>query len=117
MNEKLFVGIARVSLFFRQSRNLKDKRGGLQSLKQKLRNEGWSVVEVGHQNDFKRAFLGFSYVASSAHALNQAFDKAASFLIGNFEVVRKSREVLEFEGDPLFDDSNLTRSILGDVDD
>jgi len=117
MDDKLFVGIARVSLFFRQARSLKDKRGVLQSLKQKLRNEGWSVVEVGHQNDFKRAFIGFSYVASSSHSLDLAFDKASSFLLGNFEVVSKTREILEFEADPSFDDSTLTRSILGDVDD
>ncbi|MFM8270312.1 MAG: DUF503 domain-containing protein [Pseudomonadota bacterium] len=117
MEDKLFVGIARVSLFFRQSRNLKDKRAVLQSLKQKLRNKGWSVVEVGHQDDFKKAFLGFSYVASSAHAMEQAFNEAADVLIGRFEVVRKTREILELEGDPLFDDSMLTRSVLGDVDD
>ncbi|NBX76292.1 MAG: DUF503 domain-containing protein [Proteobacteria bacterium] len=117
MDDKFFVGIARISLFFRQSRSLKDKRSVLQSLKQKLRNEGWSVVEVGHQDDFKRAFLGFSYVASSAHALDLAFDKVSGHLIGNFEVVSKTRELLEFEADPSFDDSSLTRSILGDVDD
>lgn len=117
MEDKLFVGIGRVSLFFRQARNLKDKRAVLQSLKQRLRNKGWSVVEVGHQDDFKRAFLGFSYASSSAAGLDQAFNEAAEFLIGRFEVVRKSKEVLEFEGDSLFDDSMLTRSILGDIDD
>jgi uncharacterized protein YlxP (DUF503 family) len=117
MDEKLFVGIARVSLFFRQSRGLKDKRSVLQSLKQRLRNEGWSLVEVGHKDDCKRAFLGFSYVASSAHALELAFDKVSGLLMGNFEVVGKTREILEFEADLSFDDSTLTRSILGDVDD
>lgn len=117
MEDKLFVGIARVSFFFRQARNLKDKRSALQSIKQKLRNEGWSVVEVGHQNDFKKGFLGFSYVASSAHALELAFDKAATFLLGNFEIVRKTKEIQEFPGDPSFDESMLTRSLLGDVDD
>ncbi|NBT60055.1 DUF503 family protein, partial [bacterium] len=66
MEEKLFVGVGRISLFFRQARNLKDKRSVVQSLKQKLRNDGWSVVEVGHQNDFKKAFLGFTYTASSS---------------------------------------------------
>lgn len=117
MNGKLFVGVGRVSLFFRQSRNLKDKRSVLQSLKQKLRNEGFSVVEVGNQEEIKKGFLGFSYTGQSLSQVDTAFDKAASFLLGNFEVVGKSKEVLEFECDTHFDDSQLTRSLLGDVDD
>jgi len=117
MEEKLFVGVGRISLFFRQARNLKDKRSVVQSLKQKLRNDGWSVVEVGHQNDFKKAFLGFTYTASSSQALEQAFSKLSPLFLGNFEIVRKSKEILEFEGDPSFDESLLTRSLLGDTDD
>lgn len=116
MQERFFVGVGRVSLFFRQSRSLKDKRSGLQSVKQKLRNEGWSVVEVGHHDDFKKALLGFSYCAASPSQLDQAFDKAASFLLGNFEVIRKSKEILEFGMDSPLDESLLVRSQLGDVD-
>lgn len=116
MQDRFFVGVGRVSLFFRQSRSLKDKRSGLQSVKQKLRNEGWSVVEVGHQEDFKKALLGFSYCAASPTQLDQAFDKAAGFLLGNFEVIRKSKEVLEFDMDASLDENLLMRSQLGDID-
>jgi len=117
MSEKLFVGIGRVSLFFRQARNLKDKRSVLQSLKQKLRNEGFSVVEVGHQEEVKKGFLGFSFAANNLSQLDAAFDKAADFLLGNFEVVNKSKKVVELECNSEFDDSQLTRSLLGDIDD
>lgn len=117
MEEKLFIGVGRLSLFFRQARTLKDKRNVLQGLKQKLRNEGWSVVEVGHQDEVKTAFLGFSYAAKSHHQVDSAFDKAAQLLLGNFEVVRKSKEILEFETDPSIDESSLVRTQLGDIDD
>ncbi len=116
MEEKLFIGVGRLSLFFRQARTLKDKRNHLQSLKQKLRNEGWSVVEIGHQEDPKRSFLGFTYAAPSQGRLDSAFEKVGSFLLGNFEVVQKSKEVLEYSVDSLIDENTLTRSVLGDVD-
>ena len=117
MEDKLYIGVGRLSLFFRQARNLKDKRSVLQGLKQKLRNEGWSVVEVGHQNEIKSAFLGLSYSSSSLSQVDRAFDKAAELLLGNFEVVRKSKEILEFETGPSIDEFNLTRAQLGDLDD
>lgn len=116
MSEKLFVGVGRLSLFFRQARNLKDKRNQLQSLKQKLRNQGWSVSEVGHTEDPKRGFLGFVYTGNSHHQVELAFEQVLGLLIGNFEVVRKTKEILEFDADPTFDDSLLARSLLGDTD-
>jgi len=117
VEKKFWVGIGRVSLFFRQARSLKDKRSVLQKLKQKLRNEGFSVTECGYQEDMKRAFLGFSYVASSSQHLEMVFDKAADLLLGNFEVVRKSKEVLEFELEAGINEDDLMRSQLGDRDD
>jgi len=116
MEKKLFVGVGRLSLFFRQARSLKDKRNVIQSLKQKLRNEGWSVVEISHEDDPKRAFLGCTYAAASYGGLESAFEKASFHFLGNFEVVQKSKEILEFEIDGVIDESKLTRSVLGDRD-
>jgi len=96
MEEKLFIGVGRVSFYFRQARNLKDRRSVLQRIKQRLRNEGWSVVEISFSEDFKRAFLGFCYASSSVSQLNNAFQKASDLFIGNFEILQKEKDSLEF---------------------
>lgn len=96
MEEKLFVGVGRVGFYFRQARSLKDKRSILQRIKQRLRNEGWSVVELSFSDDFKRGFLGFCYASSSATHLDNAFQKASELFIGNFEIFQKEKDSLEF---------------------
>jgi len=96
MEEKLFIGVGRVGFYFRQARSLKDKRSILQGIKQRLKNEGWSVVEVSCTDDFKRGFLGFCYASTSPVQLDNAFQKVSELFIGNFEIVLKEKDSLEF---------------------
>lgn len=103
MESSLFVGVGQLDLLMRHSRSLKDKRQVLQSLKVQFRNHGFSVVELGPLDDFKQGSLGLSYAASSHQQVEEAFDKAARLLVGEFQVVRKQKEILDFsngfEGD------------------
>lgn len=92
----LVVGVAHVSLLFRQARTLKDKRQIIKSLTQKLRNLGFSVTEAGFSDEPRRGSVGFSYVASHPTLLNKAMDDGLKLFVGNFEVLQTKRDVFDY---------------------
>lgn len=92
----LVVGICHVTMFLRFSRSLKDKRQILLSLKQKLRNEGFSVAELGYTDSPKSGSLGFTYVGSDAAYVDRVLDEALRLFVGNCEVVNVERDVFDY---------------------
>lgn len=96
---RLVVGVGHVSLHFRQARSLKDKRQVLKSIAQKLRNEGFSVVEDGDPDEMKRGSLGFAFVGTHTGGVNKRLDEAQKYFLGPFEIIETKRETFDYSGE------------------
>jgi uncharacterized protein YlxP (DUF503 family) len=78
------VGLLRVRLLLRESRSLKDKRGVIKSIKERLKNRfNISVAEVGGLNSRQVAELGIALVANDRKFIESSLSKALSFIRGN----------------------------------
>ncbi len=94
---ELRVGVGYVRLHLRFAQTLKDRRKVVQSLTQKLRNEGFSVVDLaGEDPSPKFAGIGFSYVGRSGGHVEDVLQSAERIFIGDFEIVDARREVFDF---------------------
>ena len=79
----MFVAAARVELHVHGSQSLKQKRGVLQSIKQRVRNEfNVSVAEVGGQDTWQVAVLGLAAVSEEAQDARVRLEKAIDFIAG-----------------------------------
>ena len=80
-DERAFVVLLRVHLFFPDAGSLKAKRAELNSLKAALRNKlGASVAEVAHQHTWQRSTLAVAMAAGSARRCEEAADAACRLL-------------------------------------
>src|SRR4051812_44314508 len=71
-----FAGLLVVDLHFPESRSLKEKRAPLRSIRQQLKNAGFSVAEVGGHDTWQRAELAISIVARGAQDVDRLMDDA-----------------------------------------
>lgn len=101
--ENLIVGVAQVSLIFRQNHSLKDKRQILMGLKQKLKNLGFSVTECGYQEDPKRGNIGFVFVGTEPGGVEKRLDEGFRIFIGNYQVASRSRDLIDVSGEETLD--------------
>ena len=77
----MFLGAARVELRIHGSHSLKEKRGVVRSIKQRVRNRfNLSVAEVEGQGTWQRAVLGLAGVGSEAPDLRVRLEKAVDFI-------------------------------------
>lgn len=77
----MFVAAARVELHVHGSQSLKAKRGVLQSIKQRVRNEfNVSIAEVGGQDTWQVAVLGLAAVSEQAQDARARLQKAIDFI-------------------------------------
>ncbi len=77
----MIVGAALVELHVHGSRSLKQKRGVVQSIKQRVRNRfNLSVSEVGGQDTWQRAVLGLSAAGSEAAGVRSTLERAIDFI-------------------------------------
>jgi hypothetical protein len=77
----MFVAAARVELHVHGSQSLKQKRGVISSIKQRLRNKfNVSVAEVGGQDTWQVAVLGLAAVAEEAQDARVRLEKAIDFI-------------------------------------
>ena len=77
----MIVGAALVELHVQGSRSLKEKRGVVRSLSQRLRNRfNVSVAEVGGQGTWQRAALGIAATGSSELRVRQHLEQALRFV-------------------------------------
>ncbi len=93
----MFLGAARVELHVHGSQSLKEKRGVVRSITQRLRNRfNVSVAEVEGQGTWQRAVLGLAGVGSDAQDLRVRLEKAVDFVdgLGLAEVVDQEVEVV-----------------------
>ena len=93
----MVVGAARVELHVHGSHSLKQKRGVVRSISQRLRNRfNVSVAEVGGQGTWQRAVLGLATVAGEAPTARRRLEKCIDFIedLQLAEVIGQEVEVL-----------------------
>ena len=77
----MVVGAARVELHVHGSQSLKQKRGVVRSITQRVRNRfNVAVSEVGGQGTWQIAELGLATVASDRRVVRERLEKAIDFI-------------------------------------
>ena len=112
----MVVGAALVEIHVHASQSLKQKRGVVRSIQQRLRNQfNISVSEVGGQGTWQRAVLGMSAAGADAPQVKKVLERAIKFVEGihSAEVLNSDLELMDLphEGsaDPaLWDDEAET---------
>jgi hypothetical protein len=79
----MFVAAARIELHVHGSQSLKQKRGVISSIKQRVRNEfNVSVAEVGGRDTWQVAVLGLAAVSEEAQDARVRLERAIDFIEG-----------------------------------
>ena len=77
----MVVGAARVELHVHGSQSLKEKRGVVRSITQRVRNRfNVSVAEVGGQDTWQIVVLGLAVAANEAPAARRRLEQAIDFI-------------------------------------
>jgi uncharacterized protein YlxP (DUF503 family) len=77
----MIVGAAVVEIHVHGSQSLKQKRGVVRSIQQRLRNRfNLSVAEVGGQGTWQRAVLGMSCAGAEAPPVKKVLERAIRFV-------------------------------------
>ncbi len=77
----MVVGICHMGLLIHDSRSLKAKRQVLKKVVEKVKNRfNVSVAEVGSQDLWQRAELGFAAVGNDRAVINSVLDKVINFV-------------------------------------
>jgi uncharacterized protein YlxP (DUF503 family) len=94
-----FAGLMVLDLHIPQARSLKDKRQPLRSVKQRLRDAGFSVSEVDHHDKWQRAQVAVSIVARSGGDVEHLLDQALRVFDSrpDLEVSVRQRTVLAID--------------------
>lgn len=104
----MIVGAALVELHVHGSHSLKEKRGVVRSVLQRIRNRfNVSAAEVGGQDTWQRALIGVVSVGSDARAIRTLLGRVVDFVesVGLAEVTNSDVEILTLDhADPSGDD-------------
>lgn len=95
----MVVGVGIIELFIADSRSLKEKRGVLNRILKRTRNGfNISIAEVGANEHWKRALIGFCVVGNDKHYINGKIDRILNFIDGLklAEVVNAKFEIISF---------------------
>ena len=77
----MVVGAAQVELHVHGSQSLKEKRGVVRSITQRVRNRfNISVAEVGGQDTWQRVTLGLAVAANDAPTARLRLEQAIDFI-------------------------------------
>jgi uncharacterized protein YlxP (DUF503 family) len=94
----MVVGAALIEIHVHASQSLKQKRGVVRSIQQRLRNEfNISVSEVGGQGTWQRAVLGMTAAGSEALQVKKVLERAIRFVenIHTAEVLNSDLELMD----------------------
>lgn len=99
MTHNGFAGLMVLDLHLPQSRSLKDKRQPLRSVKQRLRDAGFSVSEVDHHDKWQRAQVAVSIVGRGSRDVEELLDAALRVFESrpDLEVSVRQRTVLAID--------------------
>jgi uncharacterized protein len=75
------IGILRIELAIPEARSLKEKRGAIKSIKEKMIHKFHvSAAEVDELDSWKRAVLGVALVANDARFVHSCLDKIVDWV-------------------------------------
>ncbi len=80
-----YIGLVRAELLFRGCRTLKDRRGHLLSLKDRLRKIGLASAQVGPPDLVQRAWISATCVSGTESEVRRMLDSASRLLESNPE--------------------------------
>ena len=90
-----YLGMIRAELFFRGCRTLKDRRGHLRSLKDRLSNMGFSVAQVGPPDLIQRAWLTAVFISGTEAGVRRLLDQAEKLIYSPcWELVSLEMDIL-----------------------
>jgi len=79
----MVIGIGIVDIFIAESRSLKEKRGVLRRIIGRTQSKfSLSIAEIGHNDEWKRARIGFAIVGNDRSFINSRLDKVLQFIEG-----------------------------------
>ena len=91
---RTYTGTLIADLLLPAARTLKERRGPLRSLQQKLRNHDFAVAQVGPSELTQRAFLAISVVSGQVHLVDELLDGAERIIFASdFEVSDLRRNI------------------------
>ena len=93
----MVIGAARVELHVHGSQSLKQKRGVVRAISQRVRNRfNVAVAEVGGQGTWQRVVLGISTVSGDSQSARRRLEKAIDFIedLHLAEVIDQEVEIL-----------------------
>jgi hypothetical protein len=94
----MIIGAGFVEIRVHESHSLKEKRGVVRSITQRVRNRfNLSIAEVGGQDSWQRAELGLCIAGSDRTHVRSQIERALSFIeeLHLAEVVTSDVEILE----------------------
>ncbi len=103
----MVVGTGIIELLLVESRSLKEKRGVLSRILKRTQNEfNVSIAEVGANDQWKKALIGFSVVGNDKQYINGKIDHILNFIGGLriAEVVNATFEIMNIS-EPLATDN------------
>ena len=95
----MVVGSGMIELWIPEVRSLKEKRSILTKLIKRTQNEfNISIAEVGEQDVWKRARVGFSMVGNDRRLINAKTDHLLKFVeeLNLAEVIGSKTEIMSF---------------------
>jgi uncharacterized protein YlxP (DUF503 family) len=102
----MIVGAALVELHVHGSQSLKQKRGVVRSIVQRVRNRfNVSVAEVGGQGTWQRASIGLSAAGTDERVLRNVLEGAVGFIenLHLAEVLGSEVQVLDLPSEDAFE--------------
>jgi uncharacterized protein YlxP (DUF503 family) len=93
----MVVGVGIIIFRLHDCRSLKGKRKVIKSIVSQLRNHfNASVAEVGANDVYKKAEVGFAMVGNNRQVINSKMDKAFNFVeeLGLAEIIDSELEII-----------------------
>jgi uncharacterized protein YlxP (DUF503 family) len=97
--EEMVIGSGIIELWIVESRSLKEKRGVLNRILKRTQNEfNISIAEIGDNDHWKRAKIGFSVVGNDRRYINGKVDHILKFIddLHLAEVLHTKIEITSF---------------------
>jgi len=96
----MVIGILKIEIYMEGNRSLKEKRKIIKSLLGKIRSRfiNISVSEVGSQDIWKHALLGFTLAGNDTPFVNSLLDQLQTYIKENgfFHIVSSEIEIINF---------------------
>ena len=96
----MVVGTGMINLLIPECRSLKEKRGVLRHLLKRTQNEfNVSIAEVGDNDQWKRAKIGFCVVGNDKQYINAKLDHILDFIdsLQVAEIVKSRMEIVSMK--------------------